>query len=206
MTVLVFWLCKFRKFRFGLGRMSWWVENWPGLQMWIFPNLNTHGGLSSVVLRNSFFSLRIFRACGKSEAGLGKDWSTWMLPTPSSNVVKHNPWFKWLTQAIRSVVFTSAWLGLPGDGWKVHRSGDFGRELLMPVVIGLVDWLDSDFHLGDFNQHLQWFQSPLRAPVTLSNCCLFYITVSLLFSVAVFSTYSSTVKGYVVLRLLYLLR
>ena len=43
---------------------------------------------------------------------------------------------------------------------------------------------------------------------TITNCCLFYITVSLLFSVTIFSAYLSTVnkkKGYVVLGILHLL-
>ena len=70
------------------------------------------------------------------------------------------------------------------------------------LPIALIDQLDSDVHLGNFNQHRQWLQSPLRASVTLTNCYLFYIAVRLLFSVVVFPTYSSTDKGYVVLGLL----
>ena len=103
------------------------------------------------------------------------------------NVVKR--WFEYFIytghRTIWSrVIFASTWVGLPGDGGEVHHSGDFIRELLMPtdaLPIGSVDELGSDIHLGNFNQHLQWLQSPRRASVTLTYCCLFYITVSLLF-------------------------
>ena len=114
------------------------------------------------------------------------------------NVVKHN----------RSrVFFALAWVGLPWDGCGVYHNRDFGRELLMPTN-WITRWLtvDSDIHLGNFNQHRQWLQSLLRASVTLTNCDLFYIAASPLFSVALFSTYSSTAKGYVALGLLYLLQ
>ena len=46
----------------------------------------------------------------------------------------------------------------------------------------------SDICLGNFNEHLQWLQpphGPHRASITLTNCCLFYITVSLVFYDAV---------------------
>ena len=56
---------------------------------------------------------------------------------------------------------------------------------LLPIWIS---WLtvDSDVHLGNFNQHRQRLQSPLRASVTLTHRYLFYIAVSSLFSIAVF--------------------
>ena len=71
-----------------------------------------------------------------------------------------------------------------------------------------INWLTrtAGLHLGNFNQHWQWLLSPLRASVTFTNNYLFYIAVILLYSAELFSTYSSTVKGYVALGLLYLQR